>query len=307
MRSRSFIVLLAIAAFACGLFVVTAQEPDDDVRGAFLSTRPKTTNQSATRRRRPPRNMNANASVSVTATMNVNAGVSQTANANNTKFANQNSSGAKSPAQAIGLGYTLFMRDSNGRNVRVEPGHEFHSGDRVRISLEPSVDGYLYVFHTEGAGQPEMIYPDARLDEGENWIEAHVPMEVPSSQESDERYHWFVFDNNPATERLYVVITRKPLPLVPTGNDLVNFCSANKDRCPWRPVPEVWAQLQDAAKGEVKVVASHTFGQSQTEKEQVATTRGLGLDQSAPQPSVIRMNVATRAPVLVTVLDLIHK
>jgi len=184
-------------------------------------------------------------------------------------------------SQAIGLGYTLFMRDSSGRTVRVDPGHEFHNGDRVRISLEPNVDGFLYVFHTEGTGAPEMIYPDPRLDGGENWIEAHVPMEVPSSEQADERYHWFVFDNNPATERLYVVITRKPLPLVPTGSELVTFCSANNARCPWRPVPEVWAQLQDANKAEVKVVASHTFGQSQTEKEQVATTRGLGLDQSA--------------------------
>jgi hypothetical protein len=307
MRSRSFITLLAIVAFACGLFVVSAQEPDDDVRGAFLSTRPKTTNQNATRRRRPPRNMNGNTNESSSTAKNVNAGMSHMGNANNTKLANQNSSTVKAPAQAIGLGYTLFMRDSNGRSVRVEPSHEFHSGDRVRISLEPSVDGYLYVFHTEGDGQPEMIYPDARLDAGENWIEAHVPMEVPSSEQSDERYHWFVFDNNPATERLYVVVTRRPLPSVPTGDELVKFCSENKGKCPWRPFSEVWAQLQEANKAEVRVVTSKTFGQSQTEKEQVATTRGLGLDQSAPQPAVIRMTASTNAPVLVTVLDLIHK
>jgi uncharacterized protein DUF4384 len=300
MKSRSLIMLFLIVALACGFLIVSAQEPDDDVRGAFLSTRPKTTNQNAPRRRRPPRNAN----VSVTTSMNAN---SHAANANTKKYSNQNGTDVSGPVQAIGLGYTLYMRDSNGRSVRVEPGHEFHSGDRVRISLEPSIDGYLYVFHTEGAGQPEMIYPDPRLDEGENWIEAHVPMEVPSSQESDERYHWFVFDNNPATERLYVVVTRKPLPLVPTGSELVKFCTTNKARCPWRPVPEIWAQVQDANKAEVKVVASHTAGQPQTEKEQVATTRGLGLDQSAPQPAVIRMNVATRAPVLVTILDLIHK
>ncbi len=199
------------------------------------------------------------------------------------------------------------MGGPNGRSARVEPGHEFHNGDRVRISLEPNVDGYLYVFHTEGDGPPEMIYPDPRLDAGENWIEAHVPMEVPSSEQSDQRFHWFVFDNNPAIERLYVVVTREPLPLVPTGADLVNFCAANKGKCPWRPLSEVWAQVQVANKAEVKVVTSQTFGQSQTEKEKVATTRGLGLDQSAPQPAVIRMTAATNAPVLVTVLDLVHK
>jgi hypothetical protein len=304
MKSKSVIMFLAVVAFACGLFAINAQQPDDEVRGAFLSSRPKTTNANATRRRRPPRNTNSNAS---STSKNANTGMSQTANANTTKFANQNSSMANGPAQAIGLGYTLFMRDLSGRSLRVEPGHEFHSGDRVRISLEPSVDGYLYVFHTEGAGQPEMIYPDPRLDEGENWIEAHVPMEVPSSEQADERYHWFVFDNNPAIERLYVVVTRQPLPSVPTGADLVKFCSENKDKCPWRPFAEVWAQLQEGTKAEVRVVTSKTFGQSETEKEKVATTRGLGLDQSAPQPAVIRMTATTNAPVLVTVLELVHK
>ena len=305
MRSRSFIMLLAVVAFACGLFVVSAQEPDDEVRGAFLSTRPKTTNPNATRRRRPPRNTNNNASSNKAANTNTNTSNTYASNANTT--ANKNSSAAKEPAQAIGLGYTLFMRDPGGRSVRVEPGHEFHNGDRVRISLEPNVDGYLYVFHTEGDGPAEMIYPDARLDGGENWIEAHAPLEVPSSEETDERLRWFAFYGDAGIERLYVVVTREPLPLVPTGNDLANFCSTNKDKCPWHPAAELWARLQDATRAEVKVVTSKTFGQSQTEKEKVATTRGLGLDQSAPQPAVIRMNAATNAAVLVTVLDLVHK
>jgi hypothetical protein len=65
--------------------------------------------------------------------------------------------------------------------------------------------------------------------------------------------------------------------------------------------------VQDANRADVKVVTAKTFGTAQTEKEKVATTRGLGLDQNAPQPSVIRMNASTKAPVLVTVLDLIHK
>ncbi len=300
MKSRILIMLLVIVAFACGLLIVNAQQPDEEVRGAFLSTRPKTTNQNAPRRRRSQRNTNSGAS---STNRNANAG----SQANTKNYSNQNSATISGPMQAIGLGYTLYMRDAYGRSVRVDPGREFHNGDRVRISLEPNVDGFLYVFHTEGNGPAEMIYPDARLDGGENWIEAHVPMEVPSSEESDERLHWFAFYGDPGVERLYVVVTRRPLPLVPTGDELVNFCSANKGKCPWRPSAEVWVQLQDANKAEVKVVASHTSGQTETEKEQVATTRGLGLDQSAPQPAVIRMSAATRAPVLVTVLDLIHK
>ena len=298
MKSRSLIMLLLVAAFACGLLIVSAQEPGDEVRGAFLSTRPKTTNRNAASRRRRSRNTNSS---SVTA-KNAN---STAANAN--RSGNKNNFVANKPSQAIGLGYTLFMREAGGREVRVEPSREFHNGDSVRIALEPNVDGYLYVFHTESDGAPEMLYPDWRLDGGENWIEAHVPIEVPSSEETDERLRWFTFYGNAGIERLYVVVSREALAAVPSGDRLVTFCAANKDKCPWRPSSVVWAKIQDATKADVKVVAARSFGQALSEKERIATTRGLGLDQTAPEPSVIRMNASTNAPVLVTVLDLIHK
>lgn len=297
MIAKSFIVLLAAVALACGLFIVSAQEPDDDVRGAFLSSRPKTTNANA-QSRRHSRNTNSGATSS---------GANKNANVVVVGPTQQSGYTVKGPTQPIGLGYTLFMRDANGRSVRAEPTREFHNGDRVRISLEPNVDGYLYVFHTEGEGVPEMIFPDPRLDAGYNAIEAHVPMEVPSSEETDERLRWFTFYGNAGTERLFIVVTRKPFPLIPTGDDLVRFCAANKDQCPWHPSAEIWARVQASGKSEVKVVTSKTFGQTQTDKEKIATTRGLGLDKTAPQPAVIRMNASTNSAVLVTVLDLVHR
>jgi hypothetical protein len=300
MISKTLVTLFVLTLFVGGLVIVSAQQ-DEDVRGAFLSSRPKTTNANAPRRRRPPRRANTNSS-------------STTANANaNSKFANGNTSSvsrnssATTPTEAIGLGYTLYLRDVNGRAVRVEPTREFHNGDRIRISLEPNVDGYLYVFHTEGDGAPEMIFPDSRLEAGDNWIAAHVPIDVPSTVETDERLRWFQFYGNPATEHLFVVVTREPLSEVPIEDSLVSFCTANKDKCPWHPTGDVWTRIQQSAKAEVKIVTSDTAGQAQTEKEQTATTRGLGLDQTAPQPSVIRMSAQTTAPVLVTVLDLVHK
>jgi hypothetical protein len=298
MRSKPFIILLSLIALACGIFVVTAQEPDDEVRGAFISTRPKAMNTGASARRRRTRPTNSSSATAKNA---------NTAAANANRLDNQSSFVVNKPSAALGLGYTLFMRGANGRGLRVEPTREFHNGDSVRLALEPNVDGYLYVFHTEGDGAPEMIYPDPRLDGGENWIEAHVPVEVPSSEETDERLRWFTFYGNAGIERLYVVVTREPLPVVPTGNELVGYCATNKNKCPWHPSSEVWAQLQNATRAEVKVVAAKSFGQVQSEKEKIATTRGLGLDQSAPEPSVIRMNASTNAPLLVTVLDLIHK
>jgi hypothetical protein len=300
--SRLIILAIVLLSVASGVFLASAQQSDEEVRGAFLSSRPKTTNSNppATRRRKPPQRQTNTSSATAK-----NTNTTKIANAN-ISFANINS--GRLPMPAIALGYTIFMRDMNGRAVRVDPTREFHNGDRIRISLEPNVDGYVYVFHTENDGPPEMIYPDARLEGGENWIEAHVPVDIPSTIEADERLRWFQFYGNAGTERLYVVVTRDPLPEVPVGETLVSFCTANKDKCPWKPPVEAWAQVQLASKAEVRVVTSKvSAGQVQSEKEQVATTRGLGLDQTAPQPSVIRMSAATNAPVLVTILDLVHK
>src|SRR5215831_5199197 len=304
MRSRLFLIPLVVLALACSFMIAGAQQSDDEVRGAFLSTRPKTTNTNAPTRRRhqPPHNSNT----SSTSSKNTNTPPRNTNTANlNSGATNKNSVSA--PAQPIALGYTTFMRDVNGRAVRIDPAREFHNGDRIRISLEPNIDGYLYVFHTEGEGQPEMIFPDARLEGGENWVESHVPIDVPSSVETYERLRWFQFYGNPATEHLFVVVTREPLSDVPIADTLVTLCTTNKENCPWHPTVEVWTRIQQAARADVKVVTNNSAGKEQTEKEQVATTRGLGLDQTAPQPSVIRMSASTSAPMLVTTLDLTHK
>jgi hypothetical protein len=298
MKFRLSIVTIILLAALGAVYVASAQQSDEEVRGAFLSSRPKTTNANAPARRRRAPQRNSNASV-------VNKNQNDSGRNANTTVANKNSNNA--PRPAIALGYTMFMRDVNGRAVRIDPTREFHNGDRIRISLEPNIDGYLYVFHTEGDGQPEMIFPDARLEGGENWVDAHVPIDVPSTVETDERLKWFQFYGNPATEHLFVVLTREPLADVPMAETLVKLCSTSKDSCPWHPSAEVWTQIQQASRANVKIVASNTAGQPQTEQEQNATTRGLGLDQSAPQPSVIRMSASTSAPVLVTTLDLVHK
>ncbi|HXT64297.1 MAG TPA: DUF4384 domain-containing protein [Pyrinomonadaceae bacterium] len=292
------IIVGAALSILFGVFIVSAQ--DEDVRGAFLESRPKTTNLNAPSRRHRSRPANKNANSAA----NTSIGIQVGANAN-VVAANRND--AKRVQSAIGLGYTIFMRDASGRGIRVQPTHEFHTGDRVRLALEPSVDGYLYIFDSEDGGPPKMIYPDPRLDAGDNWIEAHVPIEVPSSDESEERLRWFEFYGQPGGDRIYIITTREPLPAVPTGDALVALCGTSKDKCPWQPPADIWEKIESASKAEVKVATTRNFGEAQTEHERVAMTRGLGLDKSIPPPSVIRINASSREAILVTVVDLVHK
>jgi hypothetical protein len=330
MRLKIFLPLLGLVLMTSAATVARAQDEEEAVRGSFLTTRVTSSSKSG----------NTSASAAISASANQAAGKTTTGKSSTGKTTAKSSGrsttrtkssttktsagvgvSAKSAGgtsttsvaagagvetyspSSIGIGYTLYMRDPEGNAIRVDPTREFRAGDRIRLSIESNTDGYLYIFHTENNGEPQMLYPDTRLEQGDNRIEAHVPYEIPWNEPGVE--NWFKFDANPANERLYIVVARQPLPGIPTGTALVNYCGGNK--CPWRPPTGVWAQVNASAQAKVGVVKSARYGQKQTDTEQVAVTRGIGLDQSAPEPSIIRMNASSTAPILVTAVDLIHK
>ena len=152
-----------------------------------------------------------------------------------------------------------------------------------------------------------MIFPDPRLYGGVNRIRAHVPYEVPSSREADQKLQWFVFDDSAATESIYLIVTLNPLPGVLTGSKLSAHCQANQRDCPWRPSEADWARIAANVDVEVSVSRDQSFCQPQTGVERNSVDRGLGLPSSAPAPSVVKMNKSPRAGMLKTKVDLIHK
>jgi hypothetical protein len=207
----------------------------------------------------------------------------------------------------MGLGLTLFMRDSNGLAVRTDPSHEFRKGDHVRFLIETNADGYLYVFNTTDGGKPIMLYPDPDLDEAGNYFQAHVPFEIPSSVAAEERLRWLTFDEHGGAEKLYFVFTREPLPAAPIEDDLITYCRENDGKCPWHPGAEVWAQIQKELDAPVQVANVKGLGKAETSPEHRAATRGIGLNRDDPEPSLIMLTASTSKNILVAAVDLIHK
>ena len=306
MSIKTFIWGLVIVSIV-GIGTVTAvtQEPQEDVRGAFLTTRPKPAdNSSKSSAPRPSRRRPK--SQAAKTTTSTNAGTTAGANAGTTT-AGTKETPVKVAPQKIGVGLTLLSRDSLGLTVRIDPTRTFHKGDRVRVLLETNTDGHLYIFNTTNDGKPMMIYPNKELDEGGNYLQAHVPFEIPSSTASEERLRWLVFDQYAGNERLYFVFSREPLAGVPIEDELIAFCNDEKNRCPLEPSAEVWAQVLKELDEPLKMATASRFGKAQTEPEREAIARGLGLSTQEPEPSLIMMSSSDKAGTLVTMLELIHK
>lgn len=297
MLAGSFVVLVV---FACdGGAPALAQEQDAEVRGAFLTTRPKASEKSGTggttsrpNRRRPKPTPKPPEKI-------------EKPSVPDNKTSGEGSAKIRTPK--IGLGLTLFARDSNGLAVRVDPSRVFRTGDRVRALLETNADGYLYIFNTTDGGKPVMIYPNPELDEGGNYIQSHVPFEIPASVADQERLRWLTFDKNPGAERLFFVFTREPLPSVPTEDDLISYCRENEKNCPLQPADDLWTKIQNELSVPVQIAKTGSYGKSQTSGEREASTRGLGLSKDDPEPSMVMMAASTNTNMLVAMLELVHK
>jgi hypothetical protein len=296
--------LVCLSAVALGIAAPAIQD-DDDVRGAFLTSRPKekpantgaTTAKPSRRRPKAPSGPG-----------NPGKPPDKTPVKPGGPHPSSSPSESVTPVNArrIGLGVTLFMRDSNGLAVRVDPDHVFRKGDRVRVLLETNTDGYLYIFNTTNDSPAVMIYPAADLDEAGNYLQAHVPFEIPTSLSAEERLRWFAFDEVAGAERLFFVFTREPLSGIPLEDDLITFCRDSKESCPIRPNGEVWAVVQKESQEPLKTDKAQQYGRAETSSEQQATTRGLGLAKDDPPPSLVMMASSPRST-LVATLDLIHK
>jgi len=289
MNSKTMFLGLLLMVFA--LAALPAAGQDDDVRGAFLTTRPKASDtgnkpQAKPSHRRPkPKPDPTPGPVS----------------------GGDTTSGSKKKVlPRMGLGLTLFMRDSSGLAVRTDPTHAFHKGDHVRFLLETNADGYFYVFNTTDGGPPVMIYPDPELDEAGNYIQAHVPFEIPSSVAAEERLRWLTFDAQPGAEKLYFVFTREPLAGAPIEDDLISFCRENDSKCPWHPSAELWAEIQKELSEAGQSSQTLGVGKAQTANEQRAVTRGIGLNRDDPEPQLIMLTASSSKTILVTTLDLTH-
>lgn len=303
MRRRTMLFSVAVVLAGLGFFGVMqpfAQDQDEDVRGAFLTTRPKPAEKSSKTaltskpsRRRPK------------TTESKPTGTSDGPATTGTKIDDRVP--PRTRAQKIGLGLTLFTRDANGLAVRTDPTSIFRSGDRVRVLLETNANGFLYIFNTTDGGKPVMIYPSAELDEGGNYIQSHVPFEIPSSVGEDERLRWLTFDRHAGAERLFFVFTRDPLPTVPAEDDLIKYCRDSETKCPIQPAVELWTQIQTESSAPLQIARAEKYGRAETASERDASTRGIGLSKDDPQPSLVMMTSSANAGMLVAILELVHK
>ena len=109
----------------------------------------------------------------------------------------------------VGIKYWVeLIQPGNAQITRVNSNRIFHSGERMRLHIETNVDGRITLLQLRPDGTAQILFPDARINGGNNDIQAGIDMQVPSSTA------WIRFDNNPGIERLVIFLSpvdRRPM------------------------------------------------------------------------------------------------
>ena len=104
--------------------------------------------------------------------------------------------------KVIALEYKVLLFQ-NGKEVPVDPKtYEFKVGDKIRVSIEPLSDYYVYIFHVGASGQSMFLLP--ANDEDPPLAKAGKPVALPDDG-------FLEFTAPPGEETLLVVAMEKPV------------------------------------------------------------------------------------------------
>ena len=108
-----------------------------------------------------------------------------------------------SGAAPLGLRYTVLKLDGSNNALEVAPDTVFHSGDRIRFTIEANSPGYLYIINQGSSGTWKPMFPSAEIEDGNNRVEGWHPYTMPPKSR-------LAFDTTAGTENLFMVFSRQP-------------------------------------------------------------------------------------------------
>jgi hypothetical protein len=201
-------------------------------------------------------------------------------------------------ARASDDGARLLVQEAAGDLTadRVDTNTPLAIGDRVRLTIEFSNNGYLYVIDRElyadgTKSDPYLIFPTSRTREGDNSVRGGRLIDIPGQR--DNPNYFTVKPSRPQQvgELLTIMITPKPLPDVALAPQAAKLPIATVEK--WE---KAWA-------APVEEFTQEGSRAAWTKQEQAAAadgTRLLTQEDPAPQ-TLFRIAAKKGAPVLVHV------
>ena len=87
--------------------------------------------------------------------------------------------------------------------MEVAPDTSFQPGDRVRLSIQVSDKGYLYIINRGSSGTWTQLFPSPDLPNASNAVAPGATFSIPPDRN-------FVVSDPPGEEKMFIILSRQP-------------------------------------------------------------------------------------------------
>ena len=134
-------------------------------------------------------------------------------------------------APLLTVQYRVLMKKADGTAGESSAATLFHPGDQLRLGVTANQDGYLYVIYQKENEDGMVMFPDSRVNNGENYVGKNrefilPPVNCPLPNPND---CWYKVTNDPTREFFIVVFSRDQIVDLPNkagGNEVVKSALA---------------------------------------------------------------------------------
>src|SRR5262249_15811880 len=110
---------------------------------------------------------------------------------------------ASTTRKPLGVRLSILKVGESGQTSEVPPDTSFQPGDRVRLSLQVSENGYLYIINRGSSGTWTQLFPSPEMPNASNVVTPGATYSVPPDRN-------FVISNPPGEEKLFIILSRQP-------------------------------------------------------------------------------------------------
>ncbi len=135
-------------------------------------------------------------------------------------------------APLLTVQYRVLIKRADGSIGESSVASRFHVGDQLRLAVTANQEGYLYIVYQKENEDGLVMFPDSRVQNGENYVPKNKEFILPpvDCPLPDPAGCWYTVSDDPAKEFFIIVFSRDQildLPNAPGGAAAVKSALAN--------------------------------------------------------------------------------
>ena len=120
-------------------------------------------------------------------------------------------------AALLTLQWHLLKRVDDRTREEADPSQEFQTGDKLKLAITVNQTGYLYIVNQPEGKDAVLLFPDLRINKGQNYVVKDKEYILPSYCQDfdDPKDCWFKMAPPAGTETLIVIFSRDKITTLP--------------------------------------------------------------------------------------------